>query len=34
VVHSYHNPGNEPFEFLCVIPNKTDQITIVDPASC
>ena len=34
VVHSYHNLGSEPFEFLCVIPNKKDQITIVDPASC
>ena len=34
VVHSYQNLGNEPFEFLCVIPNRPDQITIVDPASC
>lgn len=34
VVHSYQNLGDDPFEFLCVIPNKTDQITIVDQASC
>src|SRR5512145_1429095 len=33
VVHSYQNTGEEPFEFLCMIPNKEDKITIVD-ASC
>lgn len=33
-VHSYQNTGEEPFEFLCVIPNKEDKITIVDEASC
>ncbi len=33
-VHFYQNLGDEPFEFLCVIPNKEDRITIVDPASC
>ncbi|MGC8856141.1 MAG: cupin domain-containing protein [Anaerolineae bacterium] len=33
-VHSYQNVGNEPFEFLCIIPNKEDKITIVDEASC
>ncbi|HEX2994905.1 MAG TPA: cupin domain-containing protein [Anaerolineales bacterium] len=33
VVHSYQNNGEEPFEFLCMIPNKEDKITIVD-ASC
>ena len=32
-VHSYENTGDEPFEFLCVIPNKEDKITIVD-GSC
>ena len=32
-VHSYQNTGNEPFEFLCIIPNKEDKITVVD-ASC
>jgi len=34
VVHYYENTGEEPFEFLCVIPNKDDQITIVNAASC
>lgn len=29
-VHSYENTGEEPFEFLCVIPNKEDRITIVE----
>ncbi|MCX6175039.1 MAG: cupin domain-containing protein [Ignavibacteriales bacterium] len=28
--HSYKNIGNEPFEFLCVVPNKTDVMEIVD----
>jgi quercetin dioxygenase-like cupin family protein len=34
VVHYYQNLGEEPFEFLCVIPNKEDKITVVDEASC
>lgn len=34
VVHYYENIGEEPFEFLCVIPNKDDKVTIVDAASC
>ena len=34
VVHSYQNTGDEPFEFLCVIPNKEDKITIVAGPSC
>ena len=34
VVHYYQNLGDEPFEFLCIIPNKEDRITIVDPANC
>ena len=29
-IHSYENTGEEPFEFLCIIPNKEDKITIVD----
>lgn len=33
-IHSYHNTGEEPFEFLCIIPNKEDKIMIVDEASC
>lgn len=28
-IHSYENTGEEPFEFLCIIPNKEDKITIV-----
>ena len=33
-VHFYQNLGAEPFEFLCIIPNKEDKVTIVDPATC
>src|SRR5574338_1235697 len=33
-IHYYENTGSEPFEFLCIIPNKEDQITIVDENSC
>jgi quercetin dioxygenase-like cupin family protein len=29
-IHSYQNIGEEPFEFLCIVPNKEDKITIVD----
>ena len=29
-VHSYLNTGEEPFEFLCIVPNKEDKIVIVD----
>ncbi len=29
VIHFYENIGDEPFEFLCVIPNKADEIKIV-----
>jgi quercetin dioxygenase-like cupin family protein len=29
-IHSYQNTGNEPFEFLCIVPNKADQMTLVD----
>lgn len=34
VVHSYENTGEGPFQFLCIIPNKEDKITIVNEASC
>jgi quercetin dioxygenase-like cupin family protein len=34
VVHSYENTGEEPFEFLCIIPNREDKITIVDENNC
>ena len=29
-IHSYQNTGEEPFEFLCIVPNKEDKITMVD----
>ena len=29
VHHSYLNTGDETFEFLCMIPNKTDKIELV-----
>ncbi len=29
-IHSYENTGEEQFEFLCIIPNKEDKITIVE----
>jgi len=32
--HFYENIGDEPFAFLCMIPNKEDKITIVDENSC
>jgi quercetin dioxygenase-like cupin family protein len=34
VPHFYENIGDEPFEFLCIIPNKEDKIEIVDATSC
>ena len=34
VPHFYENIGDEPFEFLCIIPNKEDKITIVDEMNC
>jgi quercetin dioxygenase-like cupin family protein len=34
VIHSYQNTGEEPFEFLCIIPNKQDVITLAGEASC
>ncbi len=33
-VHSYDNTGDGPFEFLCIIPNKEDKITVVSENSC
>jgi quercetin dioxygenase-like cupin family protein len=29
VPHFYENLGDEPFEFLCIIPNQDDRITII-----
>jgi quercetin dioxygenase-like cupin family protein len=34
VPHWYQNIGEENFEFLCIIPNKVDNITLLDKASC
>ncbi|MFT3892115.1 MAG: cupin domain-containing protein [Anaerolineales bacterium] len=34
VIHSYQNTGEEPFEFLCIIPNKEDKITVVEENNC
>ena len=30
VPHFYENTGERPFEFLCMVPNKEDEITILD----
>lgn len=30
VPHYYKNIGEEPFEFLCVVPNKPDTTTILE----
>jgi quercetin dioxygenase-like cupin family protein len=34
VPHYYENLGDEPFEFICVAPNKEDKIVVVDEANC
>jgi quercetin dioxygenase-like cupin family protein len=34
VPHFYTNIGDEPFEFLCIVPNKEDEIKILDKAAC
>ena len=34
VPHWYQNVGEENFEFLCIIPNKEDKVTLLDKASC
>ncbi len=28
--HFYENIGEEPFEFLCIVPNKPDEIKVLD----
>ena len=33
VPHWYCAEGDEPFEFLCMVPNLPDETTIVDPDS-
>ena len=30
VPHWYEAGGDEPFEFLCVVPNAPDEITLLD----
>jgi len=32
VIHFYDNIGDEPFEFLCIVPNKPDEIKIAGEA--
>jgi len=32
--HYYTNIGDEPFEFLCMVPNQEDKITVLDAFSC
>ena len=34
VPHSYESTGDEPFEFICVVPNQPDHIALVDPPDC
>jgi quercetin dioxygenase-like cupin family protein len=34
VPHWYRYVGEEKFEFLCIIPNKTDEVRIIDEKSC
>ena len=34
VPHWYQNVGDENFEFLCMIPNKQDVVTLVDEKNC
>ena len=30
VPHWYETIGDEPFEFLCMVPNKPDKITVIE----
>jgi quercetin dioxygenase-like cupin family protein len=32
VPHSYATQGDEPFEFLCVVPNLPDETVVMEPA--
>jgi quercetin dioxygenase-like cupin family protein len=32
--HWYQNIGEENFEFLCIIPNQTDVVTLVNEKNC
>ena len=31
VPHSYESTGQEPFEFICVVPNLPDRIEVIEP---
>lgn len=32
--HWYRAEGDEPFEFICVVPNLTDRVELVEEKSC
>lgn len=32
--HWYQVVGDEPFEFLCMVPNRPDRVELVDPNAC
>jgi len=34
IIHFYENISEEPFEFLCIIPNKEDKLIILDETNC
>jgi quercetin dioxygenase-like cupin family protein len=34
VPHWYRNTGGDNFEFLCIIPNDTDVITLINEKNC
>lgn len=34
VPHWYENVGDGVFEFLCIIPNKNDVVTVLDESNC
>jgi quercetin dioxygenase-like cupin family protein len=34
VPHWYEAQGDEPFEFLCVVPNVPDRLTVLDDTGC
>ena len=34
IPHWYENTGDEPFEFLCIVPNKPDKTVILDELPC
>lgn len=34
IPHWYQNTGDEPFEFLCIVPNLPDTTTIIEEKPC